>query len=334
MSEHQLSNFDSTYHAPVMWGEVVSIFESCSGVMLDGTLGGGGHSLALLTQVDTLRILGLDRDDQAIAFAGSRLQGFGTRIRIEKASFSLLEEVLQSNEVQDFFEGQNLVGALFDLGVSSHQLDDPSRGFSFRNSGPLDMRMDQQGRFDLQSYLMTVAVQDLARAIAENGERRFARLLARKLIEAARSGSLSNTADLREVVLANLPKAYLAAKKDPATKVFQALRIEVNDELTELDHLLGVIGEVFAPGSRICIISYHSGEDQRVKRAFTKLVGGGCICPTLLACVCGAQVRARFVHKLLRPTELEVQSNPRSRSARLRAIEIVSPIAVAALRGA
>lgn len=333
MSEAAPSSHDSAYHSPAMWREVVEIFATSAGVVVDGTLGGGGHSEALLISNPELRVLGLDRDDEALEFSRARLGRFADRVHVVKATFGELGELIHDARVIEWIATDRVIGALFDLGVSSHQLDDPRRGFSFRNSGPLDMRMDSSSDLDLLSYLATVDERALARSIAENGERSFARLLARKILIAARSGAIRDTAQLREVVVATLPKAYLAKKTDPATKVFQALRIAVNDEMGQLDSLLESLGEIFAPGARICFISYHSGEDQRVKRAFGRLVQGGCICPAALGCVCGATVTARSLGRLERPAPDEIASNPRSRSARLRAIELIDPLPVALLRG-
>ncbi len=333
MPEAALNSYDSSYHSPVMWREVVEIFSAAAGVVIDGTIGGGGHSQALLVSSADIRILGTDRDDEALEFSRERLSGFGDRIHFAKASFAELGEVIRDAQVIDWIATDRLVGALFDLGVSSHQLDDSRRGFSFRNAGPLDMRMDATSGTDLGGYLAGVDERELARSIAENGERHFARLLARKILAATRSGAVADTAALREIVVSALPKAYLAKRTDPATKVFQALRIAVNDELSQLDEVIAGLGEIFGVGARICFISYHSGEDQRVKRGFARLVEGGCTCPPALACVCGAQVTARSLGRLMRPKPDEIQANPRSRSARLRAIEFIEPVTVASLRG-
>ncbi|MDA8262677.1 MAG: 16S rRNA (cytosine(1402)-N(4))-methyltransferase RsmH [Actinomycetota bacterium] len=333
MPEADLKGFDSAYHAPVMWREVCEVFSSSSGVVLDGTLGGGGHTAALLAGNENLAVLGVDRDPVAIEFASARLAGFGARAEVRRASFRDLDEVFADAGVRAWMAHRPVVGGLFDLGVSSRQLDDPSRGFSFREAGPLDMRMDTASGTSLADYLRHVSEDALAGAIAENGEPRHARTLARRIKQAMASGRLHTTADLRDVVAEVVGRVYAQRRIDPATKVFQALRIEVNEEMEALEELLEKIPAVFAPPARVCVISYHSGEDLRVKRAFAELTDGGCRCPKDLPCVCGAQVMARRLGGMRRPQEDEVRANPRARSAKLRAIEMIEPIAVAELRG-
>ncbi|MDA8117284.1 MAG: 16S rRNA (cytosine(1402)-N(4))-methyltransferase RsmH [Actinomycetota bacterium] len=333
MPEADLGGFDSAYHAPVMWREVLEIFSASSGVVVDGTLGGGGHTAALLSGNQALAVIAIDRDPVAIDFASGRLAEFGQRAELRRASFRDLDEVLADDGVREWMADRPLAGGLFDLGVSSRQLDDPSRGFSFREAGPLDMRMDAATGLNLAEYLRQVDEAVLARAIAENGEPRHARILARRIKQAMAGGRLTTTADLREVVAEVVGRAYAGRRIDPATKVFQALRIEVNEEMEALEELLEKIPAVFAPPARVCVISYHSGEDQRVKRAFAEMTEGGCRCPKDLPCVCGAQVVARRLGGMRRPQEDEVSANPRARSAKLRAIEMIEPIAVAELRG-
>ena len=333
MPEAQPSGFDSAYHAPVMWREVCEIFSSSSGVVVDGTLGGGGHTAALLSSNQALAVIAVDRDPVAIEFAGGRLAEFGERVELRWASFRALDEVVADEEVRHWMADRPLVGGLFDLGVSSRQLDDPARGFSFREAGPLDMRMDPASGLNLADYLRQVDEVVLARAIAENGEPRFARTLARRIKQAMGAGRITTTADLREVVAEVVGRAYAGRRIDPATKVFQALRIEVNQEMEALEQLLEKIPAVFGPPARVCVISYHSGEDQRVKRAFAAMTDGGCRCPKDLPCVCGAQVVARRLGGMHRPREDEVRANPRARSAKLRAVEMIEPVAVAELRG-
>lgn len=333
MPEVDLAGFDSPYHAPVMWREVCELFSSSAGVVVDGTLGGGGHASALLASNNDLAVIGVDRDPVAVEFASGRLAGFGTRAQVRRASFRDLDEVLSDDGVRSWMADRPLAGGLFDLGVSSRQLDDPARGFSFRDAGPLDMRMDAASGLSLADYLRQVDEGVLAAAIAENGEPRYARTLAKRIKQAMASGRLHTTADLREVVAEVVGRVYAQRRIDPATKVFQALRIEVNEEMEALEELLEKVPTVFAPPARVCVISYHSGEDQRVKRAFVEMTEGGCRCPKDLPCVCGAQVVARRLGGMRRPQEDEVRANPRARSAKLRAIEMIEPVAVAELRG-
>ena len=313
------SRFSSAYHSPVLWREVADLFFDRSGTLFDATLGGGGHSDALLTTSKDIRIIGFDRDNEAIESARSRLLRFGDRFTAVNAPFSTISDQIDSGLFDSFIGEDSIVGVLADLGVSSHQFDDPTRGFSIREGGPLDMRMSVSDPMNASQLLDLIDADDLARLIATNGERRFATRISRMIKEAL---PISSTDALVEVVEESIPKGYGHIRKGAVVATFQALRIAVNNELDELDHLLSFISEKLPIGAVAAIISYHSGEDERVKRAFRVAVEGNCTCPPRLPCVCGATKRARYLLKRVMPRSDELKENSRSRSARLRAIEI------------
>jgi len=303
-----LQMVQSFEHIPVLRDEVVALFAPVpAGVIVDATVGGGGHSEALLDAYSGLRIVGLDRDAVALAAAGERLSRFGDRIRLIHAPFAALAEVT----------AEPLSGVLFDLGVSSPQLDHAERGFSFRADAAIDMRMDQSiGRTAgaLVNELPEAALADLFR---ENGEGRLSGRIARSVV---RARPLTSTLELADVVAAAVPAA-VRRKGHPAKRVFQALRIAVNDELGQLETALSVALDRLAVGGRCAVISYHSGEDRLTKQIFSAAVTGGCTCPPDLPCVCGAVALHALVFRgARRPTPDEVARNPRAGSARLRVI--------------
>ncbi len=318
-SEPYSSRFSSNYHAPVLWREIVDLFLDRSGILLDVTLGGGGHSDAILSTSKAIRVVGFDRDVDAIESSRSRLAKYGDRFVAVNAPFSSVGEKIGSGDLDFFVGDDSIVGVLGDLGVSSHQFDDGARGFSIRENGPLDMRMSSSDSMTAAELLEVIDSDDLARLIATNGERRFASRISRVIKE---SLPVESTSALVEVVERSIPKGYGHVRKGAVVATFQALRIAVNNELDELDHLLNFIDEELPIGAVAAIISYHSGEDERVKRAFRVAVEGNCSCPAKLPCVCGATKKARYLLKRVMPRSDELKENSRSRSARLRAIEI------------
>ncbi len=299
-------------HIPVLRDEVVSLFASVPpGVLVDATIGGGGHAAALLEASDDLRIVGLDRDPAALQAARERLSSFGDRVTFIAAPFSTLDSVVL---VPGFGP---LVGVLLDLGVSSPQLDWSERGFSFREDGPLDMRMDPTSGPTAADLVNTLPVEALATLFRQNGEGRLSGRIARAVVQAR---PLTSTRQLAEVVASAVP-APARRKGHPARRVFQALRIEVNDELGQLALALPAALSHLAVGGVCAVISYHSGEDRLTKQAFADAASGGCVCPPGLPCVCGAIVHHQLVFRgAKKPTAAEVAANPRSESARLRAI--------------
>jgi 16S rRNA (cytosine1402-N4)-methyltransferase len=300
-------------HQTVLTKEAVALLAAAPGkVILDGTLGGGGHALALLEA--GARVVGIDQDPAALDAARGRLQG--RDVVIAHGNFRDARAVLDSLGVGE------VDGALVDLGVSSPQLDDPSRGFSFREGGPLDMRMDPTRGEPLSERLEEWDEKALARILDSLGEERFARRIARAIVQAR---PLRNTKELADVVAGAIPRKAWPAKIHPATRTFQALRIAVNDELGALSEWLVQLPRIVARGGRAAAISFHSLEDRLVKQGFAKLATG-CICPPdLPVCACGRTASWKVLtRKPVEASSDEVAENPRARSARLRAVERLS----------
>lgn len=308
----ELQMAHSFEHIPVLRDEVVSLFAPVPpGVVVDATVGGGGHAASLLEAYPQLRVLGLDRDPAALEAAGRRLSSFGDRVTLIRSPFSEFERVVEDEGVTP------LSGALFDLGVSSPQLDWADRGFSYRADGPLDMRMDPESGATAADLVNGLSEDALARLFFENGEGRLSRRIARAVVGAR---PLTSTGQLAEVVAAAVPAAA-RRKGHPARRVFQALRIEVNDEQNELRSALPAALADLAVGGVLIVISYHSGEDRLVKQTFADAASGGCVCPPALPCVCGAVARHALVFRGSRKASAdEVAANPRAEAARLRAI--------------
>jgi 16S rRNA (cytosine1402-N4)-methyltransferase len=301
-------------HRPVMVEQVVELLAPVpEGTVIDATAGGGGHARALLEAHPHLRILALDRDRAAVGAASATLRPFGGRAVVVHGRFDRLPEIAAGHGVT------SASGVLFDLGVSSVQLDVPERGFSYRSDGPLDMRMDPGEPITAADLANTMTQGDLASLFARNGEGRFARRLASAVVAAR---PLSTTAQLAEVVRDAIPAPARRRGGHPARRVFQALRIEVNQELSLLAPALDDALLLLAPRGRCLVLSYHSGEDRIVKQRFVAEATPVCTCPPGMPCTCGAPARARLVRrKALRPTAAEVAANPRAESARLRVIE-------------
>lgn len=312
-------------HEPVMEAEVVSLFAPVPpGVVIDATVGGGGHAQALLEAHPHLRVLGLDRDPDAVTAATETLSRFGDRATVHHASFDhLADEIEQSGSSED-----QVSGVLFDLGVSSPQLDTAERGFSYRHDGPLDMRMDPTSGPSAADIVNTWSVDDLSRLFAANGEGRFATRIARAVVAAR---PFATTGQFAETVRAAIPAAARRSGGHPARRVFQAIRIAVNDELDLLEEAIPTAIEMLTPRGRCVAISYHSGEDRIVKAAFSRADTGGCVCPPGLPCACGAVPVGRLLFRgARRPTPEERARNRRAESARLRAIERLDPAAAEA----
>ena len=302
-------------HATVLADETTELLRPAPGeTFLDGTLGGGGHAERLLAR--GARVIGLDRDPRAVAAARARLARFGAAFRAVQADFRDAEDALRSLGIE------TVDGALVDLGVSSPQLDEAARGFSFSRSGPLDMRMGEAGE-TLADLLERADEREIARILHDYGEEPFARPVARALKrEVARVGARAlDTARLAEVVASAIPRRAWPRKVHPATRTFQALRIAVNDELGALAAWLDALPRTLARGGRAAAISFHSLEDRMVKQAFQALTRA-CTCPPgLPVCRCGGQAAFEpLTRKAVTPSEAEVARNPRARSAKLRAV--------------
>lgn len=306
-------------HTPVMVDEVVSLFAPVPpGVVVDATVGGGGHAVALLSAHPHLRLLGLDRDPAAVDAARAAMARFGERAEVRQARFDDLAELVTATLVP-----LPLSGVLFDLGVSSPQFDVPERGFSYRHDAPLDMRMDPGQSFTAADVVNGATEDDLAALFAEHGERRFARRIARAVVAAR---PLHTTGQLADVVRNAVPAAARRTGGHPARRVFQAVRVAVNEELETLERAVPEAIDMLGPGGRCVAIAYHSGEDRIVKSAFAEAVTGGCACPPGLPCACGAVPLGRLVHRgARRPSVAEVSRNRRAESARLRVFERTEP---------
>ena len=310
---------DDFAHEPVMLDEIVAVFATVPpGAVLDATVGGGGHAAAILDKYPALSVLGIDRDDQALAAAGERLARFGDRVTTAHSRFDGIGDVMREHDVD------TLSGALFDLGVSSLQLDRAERGFSYRNDGPLDMRMDRTQPWSASDVVNGYEPDELTRLIRRYGDERFASRIA-KAIVAARP--IETTTELAAVVAAAIPAAARRTGGHPAKRTFQAIRIEVNAELDVLPDAIDQVIDATVPQGRIAVLTYHSGENRIVKERFMHATTGNCECPPGLPCVCGAVPTVRRVRMPRTPTPSEAEANPRARSARLRVVERVAPAA-------
>jgi len=301
-------------HRPVMVDEIVAAFEPVPpGVAVDCTVGGGGHAAALLSARPDVRLVGLDQDDTALAAAAEALAPFGDRVTLRRARFDDLIPTLEALGHDD------AVAVLFDLGVSSPQLDVADRGFSYRNEGPLDMRMDRRQQRTAADVVNGYDERSLATVLRTYGDERFATRIARAIVAAR---PIATTGELAAVVKAAIPAAARRTGGHPATRTFQAVRIEVNDELAILAGSIDQAIDFLAPGGRCAVLSYHSGEDRVVKERFHHHATGGVDVPPGLPLPDDVQPAVRLVRAVRkRPTAVEAETNPRARSARLRVVE-------------
>ncbi len=301
-----------SFHRPALLKEVISFLEPRSpGKYLDGTVGGGGHAQAILDASSPEgRLWGLDRDMEAIEQASKVLKPFGGRVNLIHANFSCAQELLP---------GLSFDGILLDLGLSSHQLDTGRRGFSCDRNGPLDMRMDATQGPTAAQILAELDEEQISRFLRRYGEEPLNRKLAREIVKTRRQKPISTTGELAETVLRSVPRKL---ERKSLVRVFQALRILVNDELRALESALQSLLEILAPQGRLAVISYHSLEDRPVKRFFNRQANP-CTCPPKLpVCICKRTPLARVLtRKPVRPNLKESELNPRSRSARLRVLQ-------------
>jgi 16S rRNA (cytosine1402-N4)-methyltransferase len=296
--------------------EVVELFRPVpGGVVIDATVGGGGHAKALLDAHPHLQILGLDRDADAIEAARHALAGYGGRVTLRHARFDHL-----TTNLQELDDGTRPVaGVLFDLGVSSPQLDRPDRGFSYRVDAPLDMRMDRSAGGGAAALLDETDEDELARILFEYGGERFSRRIAHRIVAAR---PLRTTGELVDVIKSAIPAPARRRGGHPAKRTFQAIRIAVNGELDLLPAALEQGIDVLVPGGRAVVLAYHSGEDRIVKDVFVRAASGGCTCPPGMPCVCGATPVVKLIRRgAAKPSAAEIAANPRAESARLRAVE-------------
>jgi 16S rRNA (cytosine1402-N4)-methyltransferase len=302
-------------HRPVLLRETLDLLDvSQGGLYIDGTLGLGGHSEAILESSENTRVIGIDRDSEALQFASERLAPFGDRFRSAKSNFKDFKDVLTEEEAND------ISGVLVDLGVSSLQLDSPARGFSFRFEAPLDMRLDTTGGETVADLLQRLPEEEIARIIFEYGEERRSRRIAKWIVERREQGQpLRTTFELADLV-ARAVGYNKSQKIHPATRTFQALRIAVNEELEGLEQFVETAIDLLKPNGRFVAISFHSLEDRIIKRELRRLAGQ-CQCPARLpVCSCGARKVIEILTKRpLTAGAVEVGENPRARSAKLRA---------------
>lgn len=301
-------------HRPVMVDEVLDHLEPRGGLIVDATVGAGGHSAAIMAACPSCAVIGVDRDSETLEIANQRLSPWSDRVQLHGEDYRHLPQMA--------FEHRwwPIRGIVADLGVSSMQLDSAERGFSFRRSGPLDMRMDRTSALTAADLVNELEADELASVLRRYGDERYAAPIARAIVAARRTKRLRTTDQLAQIVSAAIPRA--PEHIHPATRTFQALRIAVNDELNGLYEFAVGAARLLAPGGRLVIITFHSLEDRLVKQAF-RYLASDCVCPPKLPrCACSKFTEVEILTKRpLRPRAGEVEVNPRARSAHLRALE-------------
>jgi 16S rRNA (cytosine1402-N4)-methyltransferase len=301
------------YHEPVMVKEVIeSLLVSRTGIYVDCTVGGAGHSYAILKETDAL-LVGIDCDDQALQFAEKRLAEFGSRKILIKGNFADLDKILKGLNIE------KVDGVLLDLGVSSHQLDTDQRGFSFSQQAPLDMRMDRSLKISAYDIVNSFAQSELENIIKFYGEEKMAARIARTISKKRQQSPIETTTELAAMIASCMPAKLKWQKIHPATRTFQAIRIAVNSELDNIKPAIDAAVEALKPGGRLCVISFHSLEDRIVKNEI-RLLEGRCICPKDISfCVCQKEAKVKnLTPKVIVPSVEEIEANPRARSAKLR----------------
>ncbi len=306
-------------HVPVMPGETIEgLNVKPDGIYLDCTLGGGGHSELILRKLTTGRLIATDKDEEAIAFAKKRLSGYGDKVTFVHSDFKRADEVLDELGVD------GIDGVLMDLGVSSYQLDAAERGFSYRFDAPLDMRMDKSQFLTAFNVVNEYNELDIADILFRYGEERYARKIAANIVRYRNTETIRTTGQLAEIVERSYPPKERFKGGNPCKRTFQAIRIEVNEELKELDEIIGKLAERLNKGGRICVITFHSLEDRIVKREFQYLEAK-CICPPKQPiCTCNKVQTVKIITKKpVTASEEELAVNPRAQSAKLRVAERV-----------
>ncbi|HHW73191.1 MAG TPA: 16S rRNA (cytosine(1402)-N(4))-methyltransferase RsmH [Firmicutes bacterium] len=304
-------------HEPVLLQETIDALALKPGeVYVDCTVGTAGHSLGMLATEPTIKLIGIDQDEAALERAKYRLATFVRQVTLVKGNFRHLRSLLEEQGITE------VAGVLIDLGVSSLQLDEGERGFSYHQDARLDMRMDQDSKLDAWTIVNTFSEDELTRIISEYGEERWAARISRFIVAERRVRPIETTGDLVAVIKKAVPAGARADGPHPARRTFQALRIAVNDELGALREVLGQAVELLKPQGRLAVITFHSLEDRIVKDYFQELLGK-CTCPPgFPICVCGNRPVAELVYrKPVVPSPREVEKNPRSRSAKLRVVE-------------
>jgi len=304
-------------HRPVLLDECIQGLNiRPDGVYVDGTLGRAGHSMEIARRLTTGRLYCIDRDQAALDAAADKLGPWMDRVKLLHGNFTDLDKLLTAADAPA------ADGMLFDFGVSSPQLDDPARGFSYTHDAPLDMRMDQSEPLTARTVVNEWPQEELRRILFQYGEERYAPAIAAAIVRARGQKSIETTLELAELIRSAMPAKALREKQHPAKRSFQAIRIAVNDELTAAERVIPQAVDRLAKGGRLCVITFHSLEDRIVKSGFAALVKG-CTCPPdFPVCVCGKKPVIRLVdRKPILPSQRELEENPRSRSAKLRIAE-------------
>ena len=305
------------HHVSVLLEECIENLQiKQDGIYVDGTMGGGGHSLAICKRLTTGRLIAIDQDLYAHQAAKKRLKDHLQKVTFVHDNFGKIKEILQSLNITA------VGGILLDIGVSSHQLDESKRGFSYQQDAPLDMRMDSTSKFCAYDVVNTYSEERLNKIIFEYGEERWAKRIAKFIVEQRKQKPIETTAELVDCIKKAVPKGARKDGPHPAKRTFQAIRIEVNQELEMLEKVIFEAVELLKPKGRLCIITFHSLEDRIVKNAF-RLQENPCTCPKEFpVCVCGKKPKAKVItRKPIVPSQQEQQQNHRCRSAKLRVLE-------------
>lgn len=304
-------------HVPVLLAECIDNLNiDPNGTYIDGTLGLGGHSTEIARRLTGGRLIGVDRDETAIERAGEHLREFGNRVTLVHGNFCNIPEILDDLGID------KVSGMLFDLGVSSPQLDETDRGFSYMSDAPLDMRMDQSNTLSAWLVVNRWPKEKLERILRDYGEERYFRRIAAAIVAARERKTISSTMELVDIIRGAMPGAALREKQHPAKRSFQAIRIAVNDELGAVEEMMDTVPDRLSKGGRLCVISFHSLEDRIVKTAIVSRENG-CTCPREAPiCTCGfVQTLKNITRKPIVPSDEEIERNPRARSAKLRVAE-------------
>lgn len=305
-------------HIPVLFHEIMDIMAPQPGeLFVDCTLGGGGHSRGFLERMGSDgRLIGIDQDTNALQAAGANLAEFGDRVTYVHSNYNNLDEILNQ------YAPDGVDGILFDIGVSSHQLDEKDRGFSYMQDAPLDMRMNQSQKFSAWDVVNTYSEDELHRIIKEYGEERWAKRIAKFIVEFRQDKPLETTGELVDIIKRAIPKGAREEGSHPAKRTFQAIRIEVNDELGVLTRTISVAAKHLKNGGRLGIISFHSLEDRIVKEQF-RYLASDCVCPPELPfCQCDKVAEVKILtRKPVTATKEELEANSRSKSAKFRAVQ-------------
>lgn len=305
------------YHVPVLKDEVIQALQiRPNGIYADATMGGAGHSEEIVSRLCEGRLIGFDQDAEAVAASKKRLERFGSKVTYINQNFKTVLTALAERHID------GLDGALMDLGVSSHQLDEGERGFSYRADAPLDMRMDRRNSFSAFDVVNSYSAERLEQMIRSYGEERWAKRIAEFIVQEREQQPLETTGQLVEVIKKAMPKGARKDGPHPAKRTFQAIRIEVNGELTILEQAVRDFVQCLKPGGRLAVITFHSLEDRIVKNTFADLANG-CTCPKdFPICVCGNKPQGKVItRKPITASEEELLQNSRSRSAKLRVFE-------------